>query len=147
VGLSKVLRLEGKRHGVQVSVLCPGPIRTPILTGGKYGRMDHVGLSDEKVLEMWEKLRPIDADTFARKALRAVLRNDAIIVIPAWWRAVWFVDRLSPALAEALWSLVAKRLNEERNAVAAKPPHEESRDSPATKSSAMHDARSAHRFD
>jgi NAD(P)-dependent dehydrogenase (short-subunit alcohol dehydrogenase family) len=143
VGLSKVLRLEAKRHGVHVSVLCPGPIRTPILTGGKYGRMDHIGLSNEKVLEMWEKLRPINADTFARKALRAVLRNDAIIVIPAWWRAVWFVDRLSPALSEALWSSLGKRMNEERNRVEAKAPHEERSDRPANESSAMHDARSA----
>jgi NADP-dependent 3-hydroxy acid dehydrogenase YdfG len=36
VALSKTLRIEAKRHGVQVSVLCPGVIRTPILTGGRY---------------------------------------------------------------------------------------------------------------
>ena len=38
VAISKTLRLEAERHGVQVSVLCPGVIRTPILTGGRYGR-------------------------------------------------------------------------------------------------------------
>ena len=38
VALSKALRLEAERHGVQVSVLCPGVIRTPIMTGGVYGR-------------------------------------------------------------------------------------------------------------
>ena len=32
VALSKALRVEAERHGVQVSVLCPGAIRTPILT-------------------------------------------------------------------------------------------------------------------
>src|ERR1700741_2413620 len=40
VGLSKALRVEAERHGVQVSVLCPGVIRTPILTRGKYGGYD-----------------------------------------------------------------------------------------------------------
>ena len=38
VAISKTLRLEAARHGVQVSVLCPGVIRTPILMGGQYGR-------------------------------------------------------------------------------------------------------------
>src|SRR6201987_25822 len=45
VALSKTLRREPARHGVQVSVLCPGVIRTPILTGGRYGRNN--GVSDE----------------------------------------------------------------------------------------------------
>src|SRR5215472_3907198 len=58
VGLSKALRLEGKRHGVRVSVLCPGVIRTPILTGGKFGRMN-VPISEDKIMTQWEKLRPI----------------------------------------------------------------------------------------
>ena len=38
VGLSKVLRVEAKQHGVRVSALCPGVIRTPIMMGGEYGR-------------------------------------------------------------------------------------------------------------
>ena len=38
VALSKALRVEAERHGVQVSVFCPGATRTPILAGGKYGR-------------------------------------------------------------------------------------------------------------
>ena len=48
VALSKALRVEAERHGVQVSVLCPGVIRTPILAGGEYGRYD--GANDEKLL-------------------------------------------------------------------------------------------------
>jgi NAD(P)-dependent dehydrogenase (short-subunit alcohol dehydrogenase family) len=37
VGLSKALRIEARRHGVRVSMLCPGAVETPILTGGKFG--------------------------------------------------------------------------------------------------------------
>ena len=37
VALSKALRLEAERHGVQVSVLCPGAIRTPILEAASTG--------------------------------------------------------------------------------------------------------------
>ena len=53
VAISKTLRVEGERHGVQVSVLCPGAIRTPILTGGQYGRKVP-GISDEEILKSWE---------------------------------------------------------------------------------------------
>ena len=40
VAISRTLRVEAERHGVQVSALCPGVIRTPILTGGEYGRIN-----------------------------------------------------------------------------------------------------------
>ncbi len=99
VALSKSLRLEAERHGVQVSVLCPGVIRTPILTGGKYGRIERAGISNEEILDMWERLHPLAPEKFAERALRAVLRGDAIIVVPAWWKAFWYLERLSPALS------------------------------------------------
>jgi len=40
VAISKALRVEAERHGVQVSVFCPGVIRTPMMTGGQYGRLN-----------------------------------------------------------------------------------------------------------
>ena len=90
VAISKTLRIEAERHGVQVSVLCPGVIRTPILTGGTYGRVTKTtDVSDEEVLKSWEELRPMAPEMFAERALRSVLRGDAIIVLPAWWKAWW----------------------------------------------------------
>lgn len=97
VALSKTMRVEGATHGVRVSVLCPGVVRTPILTGGEYGRNKSVSREDQ--LRLGEALRPMDVDVFADKALRAVLRNQAIIVIPRWWKALWYLERLSPALS------------------------------------------------
>jgi NAD(P)-dependent dehydrogenase (short-subunit alcohol dehydrogenase family) len=110
VGLSKALRIEAKRHGVRVSVLCPGVIRTPILTGGKYGRTNAVGLPAEKMLELWERTRPMDVDVFAQKVLRAVARDEAIIVVPRWWTALWYLDRLSPALSMKLAQTLFERV-------------------------------------
>lgn len=101
VAISRSLRVEADRHGVRVSVVCPGVIRTPILTGGKYGRFTREpGLSDEEfVKRVWEPLRPLDVDVFAQRVFRRVLRNDAIIIVPAWWKAFWYLERLSPALS------------------------------------------------
>ncbi|MFI5510349.1 SDR family NAD(P)-dependent oxidoreductase [Mycobacterium sp. NPDC051804] len=103
VAISKALRLEAERHGVKVSVLCPGAIRTPILTGGQYGRK-MPGISDEEILKSWERLRPMAPEIFAERVLRAVLRGNAIIVVPAWWKTFWYLERLSPAL----WARVLK---------------------------------------
>ncbi|OMC53698.1 short-chain dehydrogenase [Mycobacterium sp. IS-836] len=112
VGISKALRVEADRHGVRVSVLCPGAIRTPILTGGKYGRVDMPGVSDEDILKSWERLRPMAPEKFAERALRAVLRGDAIIVVPAWWKAFWYLERLSPALSMRLTKVALQRIRE-----------------------------------
>jgi NADP-dependent 3-hydroxy acid dehydrogenase YdfG len=113
VGISKVLRLEAERHGVHVSVLCPGAVRTPILTFGKYGRYKaDEGVSDEALLKFWNMFRPMAPDKFAERALRAVLRGDAIVVVPGWWKASWYLDRLSPALGRSLAKISLKRIRE-----------------------------------
>jgi NAD(P)-dependent dehydrogenase (short-subunit alcohol dehydrogenase family) len=110
VALSKALRAEADRHGVRVSVLCPGVIRTPILNGGKYGRYE--GVSQETLLKSWEPLRPMAPEKFAERALRAVLRGDAIIIAPTWWKALWLLDRLSPSLSMRAGKLSLKRVRE-----------------------------------
>ncbi len=121
VAISKSLRMEARHHGVRVSALCPGAIRTPILSGGKYGRMNVVGLSEESARAKWEKLRPMDVDVLARKALQAVARNEAIIVIPAWWKALWLLDRLAPSLSMALAEKVLEAMRKDLEASGGRP--------------------------
>jgi NAD(P)-dependent dehydrogenase (short-subunit alcohol dehydrogenase family) len=116
VGISKALRVEAERHGVQVSVLCPGAIRTPALTGGKFGRIPSI--SDEELLKSWERLRPMAPEKFAERALRAVLRGDAIIVVPTWWKAFWYLERLSPALSMRSTKVALKRIRELKSTTA-----------------------------
>jgi NAD(P)-dependent dehydrogenase (short-subunit alcohol dehydrogenase family) len=102
IGLSQSLRVEAALSGVRISVLCPGAVRTPILAdGGKFGRILY-DVKSEKVLSIWEKFRPMDPNEVASKALKAVAKNTAIIVIPSWWKLVWGMHRLSPTLGIAL---------------------------------------------
>lgn len=70
VALSRTLRVEAERHNVRVSVLCPGVIRTPILTGGEYGRLNLPTASSDDILKSWEQLRPMAPEKFADRALR-----------------------------------------------------------------------------
>ncbi|AFM17537.1 short-chain alcohol dehydrogenase [Mycolicibacterium chubuense NBB4] len=97
VALSKTLRLEAERHGVSVSVLCPGVVRTPILAGGRYGY--NTTVDSEEMRKLGEKLRPISPEAFAARSLKAVVRGDAIIVVPRRWKLLWYLERLSPALS------------------------------------------------
>ncbi len=98
VGLSRSLRAEAAQLGVRVSVLCPGVVRTPILDGGgKYGKM-LIDIPPEQARDLWEKLKPMTPNLFAKKVLRLVAKNKAIIIVPSWWKVYWWVNRLSPSL-------------------------------------------------
>jgi len=112
VGLSRSLRVEASFDDIRISVLCPGAIRTPILQGGgKYGK-SYTNLSAEQERRMWDRVRPMPPDVFARKALDAVARNKAVIVIPSWWKLMWYADRFFPSLAMALARKSFRKLQE-----------------------------------
>jgi short-subunit dehydrogenase len=97
LGLSTSLRAEAATAGVRVSVLCPGLVRTAALDWGKYHEvLEHID-PDVQRKEI-ERLRPMAASAFAEAALRSVAANKAVIVIPARWTAVWWLNRLSPQL-------------------------------------------------
>jgi len=100
-GLSRALRLEGAARGVRVSVLCPGVVRTPILDGGRHGRLRNF-IPKGTLMALTERLRPMDADAFARRALDDVARNRGVIIHPAAWRLLPLVNRLAPWLLDAL---------------------------------------------
>jgi NAD(P)-dependent dehydrogenase (short-subunit alcohol dehydrogenase family) len=99
VGLSKAMRIEGARHGVRVTALCPGAIKTPILTGGTLGRTVYA-MSDERKLAWWARFRPGDVSVFARETLDLVAKNEAIIVLPKHNRVGLALFRLVPGLEE-----------------------------------------------
>ncbi len=92
VAISKSLRVEAERHGVQVSVLCPGMVSTPMLRKNLIWAMA--------------------PERFAERALRAVLRGDAIIVVPSWWKGFWYLERFSPTLSMRAAKVILKRIRE-----------------------------------
>jgi short-subunit dehydrogenase len=68
----------------------------------------------EKLPDMWKRLKPMPPNIFARKALDAIAKNKAIIIIPSWWKLFWWINRLSPSLgiflAQKSYQDVQKRL-------------------------------------
>jgi len=122
VGLSRALRLEAKRHGIRVSVVCPAIVDTPLLRGGHYSRVndDAEPLREHaRKLHVWAS----DPDTIARRVLRAVALNRAVIVEPPWARGLWYLDRLSPWATEQLCGrLLSRVLPVSRAAVSSREP-------------------------
>jgi 3-hydroxybutyrate dehydrogenase len=51
LGLVKVLALEGAEHGISVSALCPGYVRTPIVESQIEAQARATGVAPERVLE------------------------------------------------------------------------------------------------
>lgn len=90
VGLSLTLRAEGKDLGVRVSAVCPAYIKTGIFDHGAY-----VGTS-QKGIESLIPFKYVDVDVAARKVLRGVERNKAMIVFPFYAKLLWWLTRLNP---------------------------------------------------
>jgi NAD(P)-dependent dehydrogenase (short-subunit alcohol dehydrogenase family) len=101
VGLSLALRIEAETLGVRVSVLCPGMVRTAILDGGKSGKMLKP-VSPERWQSHWERYRPMAPEQFAPRALQGVAKNQAVIVVPWWWKLAWRLNRFSLLLGQML---------------------------------------------
>ncbi|HMK63388.1 MAG TPA: SDR family oxidoreductase [Acidimicrobiales bacterium] len=95
VGLSLSLRLEGVDLGVNVSVVCPGYVKTSIYENVVLVNVDRAQVSRTPI-------KAIEAREAARSILSGVCRNQAIIIFPAAIRWAWRVYRLVPSLADRL---------------------------------------------
>jgi NAD(P)-dependent dehydrogenase (short-subunit alcohol dehydrogenase family) len=103
VGLSRSLRIEAAALGVRVSVLCPTAIETPILESGNPPDLPSVPWHPN-VRRFLTRLAgpPYPVEGFAQKALDAIERNEAVVVIPGRARFVRRIDQLFPSLTERL---------------------------------------------
>jgi NAD(P)-dependent dehydrogenase (short-subunit alcohol dehydrogenase family) len=118
VGLSRSLRVEAADHGVRVSVVCPGVIRTALLVnGGPFGRVK-IAVPADAQLALWERVRPMDPDVFASHILRQVQRNQSIIIAPRWWLAVFWLNRLSTRLGDVLARRMYREMKKQLEAAA-----------------------------
>ena len=113
VGLSTSLRPEAAGFGVRVSVLCPGAVDTPILDKGPPADLPpraSVPITGREYMDL-VGLTPMPAGRFARRALRGVARNKAIIVVPGSAKALWYLQRLSPGAIDRVGRSTARRIS------------------------------------
>jgi 3-oxoacyl-[acyl-carrier protein] reductase len=94
VGLSAALRAEYGRE-IGVTALCPGFVRTPMLETfetGDAGQRRHA-------IPAWLCARP---EAIGAAAVRAIQRNQGLVVITPAARLLWWTARLSPGLLDWL---------------------------------------------
>jgi NAD(P)-dependent dehydrogenase (short-subunit alcohol dehydrogenase family) len=96
VGLSSSLRAEGEAFGVKVSAVCPGFIQTGIFAAGTYVRLRREDIEAKVPVKL------LGTEQAARRILRGVARNKALIVFPFYARLVWWLQRLNPSLVMPL---------------------------------------------
>ena len=106
VGLSTSLRAEAAVHGVNVSVVCPGFIKTPMLESKTVGTP-----TDEKTTARILKLA-ITPEECAAKALQGVANNKAVIPVTAHARAMWAIQRCFPSLMYAYSRRMAEKMHQ-----------------------------------
>lgn len=106
VGLSTALRVEGADLGVKVSAVCPGYIKTRIFEDSKF-----IGMDVQKEIEEVPSWMGITPDECARRILRGVERNKAIIPITGMAWLLWLLMRLSP---NAVIALMRRQLRQSR---------------------------------
>lgn len=109
VGLSRALRIEAAAHGVRVTVVCPFIVSTPILSGGRYGRSNADVSALNRSRGAMHALA-IAPEKLARRVLKDIARNRAVVIYPGWARLLWYLDRLSPWLTERLTRALMARL-------------------------------------
>lgn len=94
VGFSESLRAEYGPRGVGVTALCPGLVRTGIFASAM------IGISKQAPrFPRWMTASP---ERVARGAVRAIRKNQGLVVITAQARFVWRVKRLSPWLLDRI---------------------------------------------
>lgn len=103
VGFSLTLRHEAADLGVQVSVVCPGFVRTNI-----YQAATVVNAPRDKVMaDLFQRytkfpFRMPDSAEAAQCILRGVERNQAVIVFPSIYLWLWRLYRLHPSLLDGV---------------------------------------------
>ncbi len=93
-GLTQSLRVEASFYGVKVSSLLPGMVDTPLLEGGKYGRLAK-GMTPQAIRQYFQKLHLATPDEIAPKILTQVAKNKGMIVVPGRWKRIIWLYRFS----------------------------------------------------
>lgn len=89
VGFSESLRAEYLRQGIGVTALCPGFVDTKLFASAPRG-WDR---DCEQAPPRWLLTTP---EGVARRAVRAIYRNQGLVVVQPYARAVYWVKRLFP---------------------------------------------------
>jgi NAD(P)-dependent dehydrogenase (short-subunit alcohol dehydrogenase family) len=91
VGFCTAFRPEAAVYGIKVSVVCPGPVQTPILQNSEF-----VGANESLKQQLEKKNNWIPAEKAAEIILKGIKRNKAIIPVTTIASIMWIFYRYLP---------------------------------------------------
>ncbi len=95
-GLSESLWVEAVDMGVDVTIICPGYIRTPMLDSSEAVETSMDTWKKSFLIALFEKLSAISPDTCARLMLKGVAKKKAIVFTPKIGWLFWLNYRIWP---------------------------------------------------
>jgi NAD(P)-dependent dehydrogenase (short-subunit alcohol dehydrogenase family) len=107
-GVSEVLRFDLRKHGIGVSLVCPGAVKTPLI-----GTVDIVGVDREsrkmrRLIALFER-RAVTPERVAERIVDAIERNRYMVFTSPDGRILhWFQRKFSPP-----YTLVMRVMNRE----------------------------------
>ncbi|MCC6811476.1 MAG: SDR family NAD(P)-dependent oxidoreductase [Deltaproteobacteria bacterium] len=109
VGFSQALRIELRREGIDVVCVCPAFVRTALLRNS--GRRSSA--PDQAIERMHALMQRAgrSTDSVARRTCRAIERNEGLVVMELWVRAVLGMMLYTPFAAERVGGVVYQGLS------------------------------------
>jgi NAD(P)-dependent dehydrogenase (short-subunit alcohol dehydrogenase family) len=102
VGFTESLRAEFVRQGMGVTALCPGFVDTNLFAAAARGE----DLSQNKIPPRWMLATP---ELIADRAVRAIYRNQGVVVIQPYARMLHFLKRWAPGLLDLPYRLQGRK--------------------------------------
>ena len=116
VGMSLSLRNEAKAHGVNVTVVCPFWVDTPILDTTGPEDLPRPPSLQQGLRDEARKMGIYSPHALAQDVLRGIDRRKAMVVAPRRGRVLWRISRVSPGAFSDVMGAVARREMKKRQA-------------------------------
>lgn len=98
-GLSEVLRFDLERHGIGVSLVCPGAVKTPLVDTVEIVGVDTARPAVRELRARFER-HAVSADEAARAILRGIARNEPLVYTSLDIRVGHWFQRVVPSSYE-----------------------------------------------
>jgi NAD(P)-dependent dehydrogenase (short-subunit alcohol dehydrogenase family) len=109
-GVSEVLRTDLRRHGIGVSLVCPGAVRTPLVETVEVLGVDRESPAMRKLVERFDR-RAVSPERAAEKILAGVERNRFMVFTSADIHALYLAKRYVPPLYRLSMRVLDRELN------------------------------------
>ncbi len=112
-GISEVLRFDLRRHGIGVSLVCPGGVRTPLVDTVEIVGVDRKSPPFEQLMGRFER-RAVSPEHVASRILEGIERNRYMVFTSPDIRiGYWFQRKFAPP-----YEIVMRLLNDRLTAIA-----------------------------